>query len=358
METSRSSSGVQTVLTLLAERRVPTRVVHQGLWSVVWHRGYDDIGMVRHGPQEHYNGLVVYQRGFQDVDTALIVLETHEHLAAFVTTFAEAEPLLGKTGAFVHVKVNVSEPRVEFKIKAALGLGLVIDFEEGENATIPTSDGSWIDSIREALAGIRSAEVAHREFVETKRRALPYVEKVQGFNEEMKSLQEKIRRNAEAESDYTISDRIAIEKARVKQADPRKRNDGLQEERRIILARQARFDQLIRERIGGIRGRIPEIRDEYNKRRDAYADYLVNLRLLEESRRESRAASEKTVTMLQKLDHIAQAGLRVRGFKMPTTPSHRVVLEEINTTVELLTRAIPTHRLRVITRESQLQRPL
>jgi len=357
METSRSSSGVQTVLAMLAERRVSTRAVHQGLWSVVWHRGYDDIGMVRHQANEHYNGIVVYQRGFPEVDAGLVVLETPDHLAAFVTSHAEAEPLLGLTGSFAHVKVNVGEPKVEFKVKAKLGLSLVIDFEEGENATIPTSDGSWIDAIRETLATIRAAEVSHREFIERKRRALPYVEKIRGFNDEMKSLQEKIRRETELETDYTIGDRMAIEKARQKQLDLRRRNDGLNEERNIILARQARFDNLIRERIGDVRKNITEVRAEYNKRRDAYADYLVNLRLLEESRRESRAASEKTVTMMQKLDHIAQAGLRVRGFALPATASHRVVLDEIFTTVELLTRAIPTHRLRVIAREGKLQRP-
>ena len=50
--------------------------------------------------------------------------------------------------------------------------------------------------------------------------------------------------------------------------------------------------------------------------------------------------------------------MNVRGFVMPSIASHRVVLNEIDTTVELLSRAIPAHRMRVISRETQqVQRP-
>jgi hypothetical protein len=317
-----------------------SRDVSDDLWRLAYMRGHVDIDHARPFVDRLYTGTLVYAHAI-DTERTLVVVDGGDRLVATVGRFpqlpriASAVRLVGAYDGEATWKLLVDEP---FRLAAEVHF---------ERQPVAPGDRRWVESLRGAVALIRTAEVGRRDRLAVERRAQPTLSADTALDVMLRERTEAIRRDAERQSDYTALERLQLAEARASRSSSSsaERNRGIALETELVRARQARFDAAVSERMQLLRETASSLRDQAHKIAAHNRSTRDALARIEGAYAESLARSAAAFAAIPQLDALERAPFVVDGLDTPPSGLDDATrAHELLRAIALLVRALPRSR--------------
>jgi hypothetical protein len=294
--------------------------IRERLWQVAWARGYQDVVVPIPVPDVKIEGFCVLAQQFSAHRT-LVCIDDGEQLIGLVDDL-EAPSM----GAKVRMQpLYGTSAHWGFKTLATLGCGLQIRFDDDH------AESQWIDRLKNCLQQIREGETAVRRQIEIDRRNIVFVLPPTPFRVEMEKADKEIRDRVTG-GGYTEDESRALARAKGNQAEADK----------VVAARNKRLVDAYRQATMDFRAQIPELRAEFDKKMEAYAEFRKQIDRCNETDGSSRSITDATLRATQQLDTIEAAVLNVRPIDLGRIEENpRRYFSELIQTVDLLFELLP-----------------
>jgi hypothetical protein len=211
------------------------------------------------------------------------------------------------------------------KTLATLGCGLQIRFDDDH------ADSNWVDRLKQCLHNIRENEVAVRRQIEIDRRNIVFVTPPAPFRVEMEAADKEIRERVTG-GGYTDDEMKALNRAG-------KNQDAVD---KVVAARNKRLVDAYRAEVVEFRARIPELRAEFDKKMEAYAEFRKQVDRCNETDSASRSVTDASLRATQQLESIEQAVLNVHAVDLDRVEENpRRYFTELMQTIDLLYEILP-----------------
>lgn len=314
------SNGVDLLIDGLLAAGETAGDIRERMWQVAWARGYQDVVVPIPVPDVKIDGFCVLAQRFSQRHT-MVLVDDGEQLVGLVDELDEP-PL----GAKVRMQpLYGTSAHWGFKLLATLGCGLTIRFDDDR------VESGWIDRLKNCLHEIREGEIAVRRQIEIDRRNINFVLPPTPFRVEMEKADKEIRDRVTA-GGYTDEEARALQRAKNNQAEVAK----------VIAARDKRLVDAYRLEVTEFRARIPELRAEYDKKMEDYAEFRKQIDRCNETDGASRAVTDASSRATQQLETIEQAVLNVRAKELDRIEENpRRYFSEITQTIDLLFELLP-----------------
>jgi hypothetical protein len=314
------SNGVDLMIDGLLAAGETAGDIRERLWQVAWARGYQDVVIPVPVPDVKIEGFCVLVQEFSKQRT-MVCVDDGEQLIGLVDEL-EAPTL----GAKVRMQpLYGTHAHWGFKALAQLGCGLTIRFDDDR------VESGWVDRLKACLEEIRAGETAVRRQIEIDRRNIVFVLPPTPFRVEMEKADKEIRDRVTG-SGYTDDEAKALARAKNNQSEVAK----------VIAARDKRLVDAYRIEVTNFRAQIPELRAEFDKKMEDYAEFRKHIDRCNETDGSSRSITDATLRATQQLDAIEQAVLNVHAVDLQRVEeSPRRYFSEIIQTVDLLFELLP-----------------
>jgi hypothetical protein len=292
--------------------------IRERLWQVAWARGYQDVVVPIPVPDVRIDGFCVLAQKFSAQHT-MVCVDDGEQLVGLVDRIDEP-PL----GAKVRMQpLYGTSAHWGFKVMATLGCGLSIRFDDDH------VESGWVDRLKNCLHEIREREVALRRQID--RGNIVFVLPPAPFRVEMEKADKDIRDRVTG-GGYTDDEAKALARAKNNQAEVAK----------VIAARDKRLVDAYRIEVTQFRAQIPELRAEYDKKMEAYAEFRKQIDRCNETDGASRSVTDASLRATQQLETIEQAVLNVHAQGLDRIEENpRAHFSEIIQTIDLLFELLP-----------------
>lgn len=294
--------------------------IRERLWQVAWARGYQDVVVPIPVPDVKIEGYCVLAQQFSPHKT-LVCIDDGEQLIGLVDDL-EAPPM----GAKVRMQpLYGTSAHWGFKTLATLGCGLQIRFDDDH------AESQWVDRLKSCLHQIREGETAVRRQIEIDRRNIVFVLPPTPFRVEMEKADKDIRDRVTG-GGYTEDEQRALTRAKGNQAEADK----------VVAARNKRLVDAYRQATLDFRAQIPELRAEFDKKMEAYAEFRKQIDRCNETDGSSRSITDATLRATQQLETIETAVLNVRPLDLGRIEENpRRYFSELIQTIDLLFELLP-----------------
>ena len=314
------SNGVDLLIDGLMAAGEIAGDIRERMWQVAWARGYQDVAVPIPVPDVRIDGFCVLTQHFSKQHT-MVLVDDGEQLVGLVDQIEEP-PL----GAKVRMQpLYGTSAHWGFKVLATLGCGLVIRFDDDH------VDSGWIDRLKNCLNEIREGEVVLRRQIEIDRGNIEFVLPPTPFRVEMEKADKEIRDRVTA-GGYTDEEAKMLARAKNNQAEVAK----------VIAIRDKRLVDAYRIEVTAFRAQIPELRAEYDKKMEAYAEFRKQIDRCNETDGSSRSVTDASLRATAQLETIEQAVLNVHAKDLERVEENpRKHFSEIIQTVDLLFELLP-----------------
>jgi hypothetical protein len=314
------SNGVDLLIDGLMAAGEIAGDIRERMWQVAWARGYQDVAVPIPVPDVRIDGFCVLTQHFSKQHT-MVLVDDGEQLVGLVDQIEEP-PL----GAKVRMQpLYGTSAHWGFKVLATLGCGLVIRFDDDH------IDSGWIDRLKNCLNEIREGEVALRRQIEIDRGNIEFVLPPTPFRVEMEKADKEIRDRVTA-GGYTDEEAKMLARAKNNQAEVAK----------VIAIRDKRLVDAYRVEVTAFRAQIPDLRAEYDKKMDAYAEFRKAIDRCNETDGSSRSVTDASLRATTQLETIEQAVLNVHAKELERIEENpRKHFSEIIQTIDLLFELLP-----------------
>jgi hypothetical protein len=321
MATARfQSNGVDLLIDSLLAAGETAGDIRERLWQVAWARGYQDVLVPLPVPDVVIQGFCVLTQQFSPART-MVVIDDGEQLIGLIDKM-EAPPLGAKVRLMPMYGVTAAWAT---KTLVTLGCGLSIRFDEDH------AEPGWVDRLKACLHKIREGEIAVRRQIEIDRRNIVFVLPPTPFRVEMEAADKEIRERVTS-GGYTEEEMKALNRAGKNQAEVDK----------VVAARNKRLVDAYRLETMEFRARIPELRAEFDKKMEAYAEFRKQIDRCNETDSASRSVTDATLRASQQLESIEQAVLNVRAVDLDRIEENpRRYFSELMQTIDLLYEMLP-----------------
>jgi hypothetical protein len=314
------SNGVDALIDSLQAAGETPGDIRDHLWQAAWARGYQDIVIPLPMPDTKIEGFVVLERTYSKKTTLVCV--------------DDGERLIGITGELQEVALG-SKVRVvplygismqwSMKVLATLGCGLQIRFDENERA-----ETQWIDRLRACLLKVREIESGVRRQIELDRRRIKFVTPPQPFRTEMEVADKELRERVLA-GGYTEEEKKMLARAKTQDAM-----------NKVVAIRNKRLVDAYRVEVARFREQIPELRAEYDRKMEEYAEFRKAIDMCNEVDAASRSITESSLKASEMLAAIETAVLNVKAPGLDRIEENpKGNFHELVTTIELLFELLP-----------------
>jgi hypothetical protein len=294
--------------------------IRERLWQVAWARGYQDVLVPLPVPDVKIEGFCVLTQEFSPQRT-MVVIDDGEQLIGLCEKI-EAPPMGAKVRM---VPLYGTSAQWVVKTLATLGCGLQIRFDEDH------AEPGWVDRLKACLQQIRENEVAVRRQIELDRRNIVFVTPPTPFRVEMEKADKDIRERVTG-GGYTDDEMKALTRAG-------KNADAVA---KVVAARNKRLVDAYRAEVVNFRAQIPELRADFDKKMEDYAEYRRLVDRCNETDSASRSVTDATLRCTQELDAIETAVLNVRAVDLGRIEENpRRHINEIMQTIDLLYELLP-----------------
>jgi hypothetical protein len=313
------SNGVDLLIDGLLAAGETAGDIRERLWQVAWARGYQDVVVPLPVPDVKIEGFCVLTQEFSPQRT-MVVIDDGEQLIGLV---AKIEP--PPMGAKVRMlPLYGTTAQWAVKTMATLGCGLQIRFDDDR------AEPGWIDRLKACLQLIREHEVAVRRQIEIDRRTIVFVTPPAPFRVEMEKADKDIRDRVTG-GGYTDDEMKALTRAG-------KNADAVA---KVVAARNKRLVDAYRAEVVEFRAQIPELRAEFDKKMEAYAEFRRLVDRCNETDSGSRSVTDATLRATAQLESIETAALNVHADLSGIEDNPRHHLNEIIQTIDLLYELLP-----------------
>ena len=294
--------------------------IRERLWQVAWARGYQDVVVPIPVPDVKIEGYCVLAQQFSAHRT-MVCIDDGEQLIGLVDDL-NGPPM----GAKVRMQpLYGTSARWSVKTLATLGCGLQIRFDDDH------VESQWIDRLKNCLHEIREGEIAVRRQIEIDRRNIVFVLPPTPFRVEMEKADKEIRDRVTG-GGYTEEESRALARAKNNQAEADK----------VVAARNKRLVDAYRVEVAAFRAQIPELRAEFDKKMEAYAEFRKHVDRCNETDSASRGITDATLRATQQLETIESAVLNVRPVDLGRVEENpRRYYSELIQTIDLLFELLP-----------------
>lgn len=314
------SNGVDVLIDGISAAGEVAGDIRERMWQVAWARGYQDVVVPIPVPDVKIDGFCVLAQHFGKRRT-MVLVDDGEQLIGLLDELDEP-PL----GAKVRMQpLYGTSAHWGFKVLATLGCGLSIRFDDDH------VDSAWLDRLKKCLSDIREGEVALRRQIEIERGKIEFVLPPTPFRVEMEKADKEIRDRVTA-GGYTDEESRMLARAKNNQAEIAK----------VIAMRDKRLVDAYRVEVTAFRAQIPELRAEYDKKMEAYAEFRRLIDHCNETDSASRAVTDASLRATSQLETIEQAVLNVRANDLERIEANpRQHFSEIIQTIDLLFELLP-----------------
>jgi hypothetical protein len=314
------SNGVDHIIDGLLAAGETAGDIRERLWQVAWARGYQDVVVPIPVPDVKIEGFCVLSHQFSQHRT-LVCVDDGEQLIGLVDDM-EPPPM----GAKVRMQpLYGTSAHWSVKTLATLGCGLQIRFDDEH------VESNWIDRLKACLHTIREGEIAVRRQIEIDRRNIVFVLPPTPFRVEMEKADKEIRDRVTS-GGYTDEEARALARAKNNQAEADK----------VVAARNKRLVDAYRVEVMNFRAQIPELRAEFDKKMEAYAEFRKHIDRCNETDGASRAITDATLRATAQLETIEGAVLNVRPVDLGRIEENpRRYHTELIQTIDLLFELLP-----------------
>ena len=314
-------TGVQSLVDAMLAYGALRAEARTAIWQSTWTRGYDDIGIPPLRPDMVVAGSIIFANACSPHVCAAIV-DDGEHAWGIIA--GGAPPL--RASRIRAVPNYGTGPPWLLTILERPAFGLEPHFMPSQGP----SRSRWIEDIRAALARIREREVARRTVVDARRRALPFVARVQPLRDELRRRHDELKARIEAETTPTREELTAFNAA------------SEREKQRFIAERSARRLARYREELERFRLAMPAFLAEREARITATVDLRVMAQHLEDTKAQSRAITDRTFLIADQLEAIERARFVVTGDPGEALQrTDAALIDEIGRTVDLFFALLP-----------------
>lgn len=314
------SNGVDHMIDGLSAAGETPGDIRERLWQVAWARGYQDVVTPVPVPDVKIEGFCVLAQHFSAQRT-MVCVDDGEQLVGLVDKIDEP-PL----GAKVRMQpLYGTAAHWGFKVLNTLGCGLSIRFDDDH------AESAWLERLKQCLVAIRENEAVLRRQIEIDRRNIEFVLPPTPFRVEMEQADKEIRDRVTA-GGYTDEESKALQRA----------GNNKDQIAKVIATRDKRLVDAYRIEVTDFRARIPELRAEFDKKMEKYAEFRTAIDRCNETDGSSRSVTETTQRSTQQLEAIEQAGLNVRADGLERIEENpRKFLMELTQTIDLLFELLP-----------------
>jgi hypothetical protein len=314
------SNGVDLMIDGLLAAGETAGDIRERLWQVAWARGYQDVVVPIPVPDVKIEGFCVLTQQFSAQRT-MVCVDDGEQLIGLVDNLdgpamgakVRMQPLYGTSAHW------------GIKVLSTLGCGLQIRFDDDH------VESGWVDRLKNCLQVIREGEIAVRRQIEIDRRNIVFVLPPTPFRVEMEKADKEIRDRVTG-GGYTDEETRALGRAKNNQAEADK----------VVAARNKRLVDAYRVEVSEFRARIPELRAEFDKRMEAYAEFRKHVDRCNETDGASRSVTDATLRATQQLETIESAVLNVRATNLDRVEENpRRSFTELIQTIDLLFELLP-----------------
>jgi len=314
------SNGVDLMIDALLAAGETAGDIRERLWQVAWARGYQDVAVPIPVPDVKIEGYCVLTQKFSAHRT-MVCIDDGEQLIGLVDDLER--PTLGAKVRMQPLYGTAAHWNV--KTLAQLGCGLTIRFDDDH------TESGWIDRLKTCLQTIREGEIAVRRQIEIDRRNIEFVLPPTPFRVEMERADKEIRERVTG-GGYTDEEARALARAKNNQAEADK----------VVAARNKRLVDAYRLETTEFRARIPELRAEFDKKMEAYAEFRKQIDRCNETDGASRSVTDATLRATAQLETIETAVLNVRATDLDRVEEHpRRYFSELIQTIDLLFELLP-----------------
>jgi hypothetical protein len=314
------SNGVDLLIDGLLAAGETAGDIRERLWQVAWARGYQDVVVPIPVPDVKIDGFCVLTHAFSAHRT-MVCIDDGEQLVGLVDDLGET-PM----GAKVRMQpLYGTSAHWGIKVISTLGCGLQIRFDDDH------LESAWIERLKNCLQVIREGEVVVRRQIEIDRRNIVFVLPPTPFRVEMEKADKEIRDRVTG-GGYTDEESRALARAKNNQAEADK----------VVAARNKRLVDAYRIEVTEFRARIPELRADFDKRMEVYAEFRKQIDRCNETDGASRAVTDATLRATQQLETIQAAVLNVRAADLDRVEENpRRYFTELTQTIDLLFDLLP-----------------
>jgi hypothetical protein len=314
------SNGVDLLIDGLLAAGETAGDIRERLWQVAWARGYQDVVVPIPVPDVKIEGFCVLTQAFSAHRT-LVCIDDGEQLIGLIDDLSET-PM----GAKVRMQpLYGTSAHWSIKVLSTLGCGLQIRFDDDH------VESAWIERLKSCLHVIREGEVALRRQIEIDRRNIVFVLPPTPFRVEMEKADKEIRDRVTG-GGYTDEEARALGRAKNNQAEADK----------VVAARNKRLVEAYRVEVTEFRARIPELRAEFDKKMEVYAEFRKQIDRCNETDGASRSVTDATLRATQQLEAIQSAVLNVRAADLDRIEENpRRYFTELMQTIDLLFELLP-----------------
>ena len=314
------SNGVDLLIDGLLAAGDTAGDIRERLWQVAWARGYQDVVVPLPVPDVKIDGFCVLTQQFAKRRT-LVCIDDGEQLIGLVDDL-ESPPL----GAKVRLQpLYGTSAHWSVKTLATLGCGLTIRFDDDH------VESQWVDRLKNCLHEIREGELVLRRQIEIDRHNIVFVLPPTPFRVEMEKADKEIRDRVTS-GGYTDEEAKALARAKNNQAEADK----------VVAARNKRLVDAYRVEVMNFRAQIPELRAEFDKKMEEYAEFRRQIDRCNETDGASHAVTDATLRATQLLEPIEAAVLNVRPVDLGRVEENpRRYFTEIIQTIDLLYELLP-----------------
>ena len=317
------SNGIDLMIDGLQHAGENPGDIRERLWKVAWARGYSEVMVPIQVPDLKIDGHCVLSQQF--AHRAMVVIDDGEQLVGVVDEKLEA-PALGSRCRILPLYGASSHWSVQ--VMATLGCGLSIRFDDDR------IESGWVDRLKACLHAIRETELTVRRQIENDRQNIVFVLPPQPFRIEMEKADKEIRERVTS-GGYTEDEMKMLARAKNDQNAANK----------VVEIRNKRLVDAYRTEVTEFRARMPELRAEYDKKMEAYAEYRKHVDRCNETDSASRGITDMTLRASASLDAIERAVLNVHagGELVRVEENPRRYYSEIVQTIDLLFELLPKH---------------
>jgi len=312
-------SGVQPLIDAIREAGGDPADLRAVVWQATWARGYDDVVAPAPAARLKEQGFVVYTHPI-DQRTFATIIDTTRALWALIAR-GQAPPL----GSRVKIVPTIQDGAMGWDIHVVdvLGIGLRVAFQSGPR------DTTWADRLQNAITRIAVAEVERRQAIVTERRTIFGAVPVKPFREELDALHDAMRKQVDAETGPRPDERAAYERGNEKQR------------KAIIEECKRRRVERYNEELEALKARIPELREDHERRMAALAESNRAISELEDAASRSRGVTERIAVVESQLRDVRESSLTVLADVDLLDALGPSDFEDIAHTMELLFDLIP-----------------
>jgi hypothetical protein len=294
--------------------------IRERLWQVAWARGYQDVVVPIPVPDVKIEGYCVLAQQFSAHRT-MVCIDDGEQLIGLVDDL-ETPPM----GAKVRMQpLYGTSAHWSVKTLSTLGCGLHIRFDDDR------VESGWVDRLKNCLHVIREGEIAVRRQIEIDRRNIVFVLPPTPFRVEMEQADKEIRERVTG-GGYTDEEAKALARAKNNQSEADK----------VVALRNKRLVDAYRVEVTEFRARIPELRAEFDKKMEAYAEFRKHIDRCNETDGASRSITDATLRATTQLETIEGAVLNVHATDLDRVEENpRRYFSELIQTIDLLFELLP-----------------